>query len=83
MYKKNTVVDAKKTGKKIKENMKLAGYSQVQLARTLGVSDVNVSHWILGRCYPTLDTFVKLADLLGVYIDDLIVRCDDDNSREN
>lgn len=78
--KRNTVIDTKKTGYRIAAAIGVAGYSQAQVAELLQVNPASVSQWSAGFCYPTLDTFVRLADLLEVTIDDLIVRCQDDNS---
>lgn len=74
---RGTFIDIRKTGVKILETLVWKDITQRELAQRLGVADAAVSQWISGKSYPTLDTFVRVADILGVQVDDLIVRKDD------
>ncbi len=59
-------------GNYIYEKRKLAGLSQRQVARLLGVTDKAVSKWENGRAKPNTDTLRKLAQLFQVPIDELL-----------
>ena len=48
------------------------GLSQEDLAEQLGVSRQSVSKWETGQSVPDLDKIIKLADLFGVTVDELV-----------
>lgn len=48
------------------------GLSQGELAEKLEVSRQSVSKWETGQSVPDLDKIIKLADLFGVSVDDLV-----------
>ena len=50
------------------------GFSQLMLARLLGVSQQAVAQWEIGKAYPRSETLVKLADALDCTIDELYGR---------
>lgn len=58
------------------------GLSQFQLGVLVGVSDKAVSKWENGASKPRIDTMRKLADVLGVSIDELLTCEYDTFSRE-
>lgn len=43
-----------------------------EIARTLGVSDTTVSHWKHGRLYVAEKYRARVAELLGVSVDELV-----------
>lgn len=47
------------------------GYRKNFVAKELGISPVQLSNWISGRSYPTMEKSFKLAALLDVKVDDL------------
>lgn len=47
--------------------------TQVELAERSGVSQQAISFYEIGRSYPTLDSAKKIADALGVTVDELII----------
>ncbi len=49
--------------------------TQAALAQKLGITDKAVSKWERDISYPDITLFPKLADLLGVSIDDLLKEC--------
>jgi len=55
--------------------------SQAELARRIGVGQVQMYKWESGRRVPRLDTLERLADQLGVTIDYLVrgARAGDDS----
>ena len=52
--------------------------TQVQLAERLGVTDKAVSKWERDLSYPDIALFPRLADVLGVTVNDLLWECKDD-----
>lgn len=48
------------------------GLSQLELAERLGVSRQSVSKWETGQSVPDLDKLIKLADLFGISVDELV-----------
>jgi len=48
------------------------GLSQGDLAEKLDISRQSVSKWETGQSVPDLDKIIKLADLFGVIVDDLV-----------
>ena len=48
------------------------GMTQAQLADRLCVTDKAVSKWERALSYPDITLFPRLADLLGVTVDDLL-----------
>ena len=57
---------------KIKEFRKKSGLSQVQVAKKLFVNQNTVSQWETGRSSPPIDVLIKLSDLFGCTIDELV-----------
>ncbi|MEH7093918.1 helix-turn-helix transcriptional regulator [Neobacillus vireti] len=56
---------------RIGELIDAAGYKKKYIAKELDVSPTQLSNWISGRSYPTLEKAFKLATILGVKVDDL------------
>lgn len=50
------------------------GYMKKYIAKQLGITQNQMSNWISGRSFPTLEKAFLLADLLGVKVDDLYER---------
>lgn len=50
------------------------GYRRKFIADKMGVTPQQLSNWIHERNYPTIDKAFKLADLLGVKVDDLYTK---------
>lgn len=48
------------------------GLSQLELAEKLEVSRQSVSKWETGQSVPDLDKLIKLADLFGITVDELV-----------
>ena len=62
---------------RFKEVRLQAGFTTVQLAQKMGVTQAAVSHWDAGKKVPGTETLCKLADLYGVTIDYLLGRSND------
>ena len=52
--------------------------TQGQLAEKLNVTDKAVSKWERDLSYPDIALFPKLADILGVHVNDLLRECVDE-----
>lgn len=50
------------------------GYRKKYIAKKLEVTPNQISNWINGRSHPTIEKAFKLANLLGVKVDDLYER---------
>nr|WP_249315526.1 helix-turn-helix transcriptional regulator [Bacillus sp. FJAT-49711] len=56
----------------MKNERKNRGWSQEELAGKLFVSRQSVSKWENGQNYPSIEIVIKLSDLFGVTIDELL-----------
>lgn len=68
-------------GEKLKSERKNKGWSQEELAEKLFVSRQSVSKWENGQNYPSIEIIIKLSDLFGVTIDELL-RSDEELTRK-
>lgn len=59
-------------GEKLKKERAAQGWSQEELAEKLFVSRQSVSKWENGQNYPNIETIIKLSDLFGVTVDELL-----------
>lgn len=57
---------------KLKIERKNKGWSQEELAEKLFVSRQSVSKWENGQNYPSIEIIIKLSDLFGITIDELL-----------
>ena len=74
-------IDEKRTGERIRQKCKEKGLSVAQIQRYLFIgSNQAVYSWFTGRTLPKIDTMYALACLLGVKIDDLIVKAEETNN---
>lgn len=58
------------------------GLSQFQLGKLLGVSDKAVSKWENGNAKPRMATCYRLADVLGVSLDELLSSRNSEDARQ-
>ncbi|MFD0590928.1 helix-turn-helix domain-containing protein [Paenibacillus sp. GCM10027627] len=59
-------------GEKLKNERKNKGWSQEELAEKLFVSRQSISKWENGQNYPSIETIIKVSDLFGMTIDELL-----------
>lgn len=59
-------------GQKLKEARLRMGLTQEDLVREVGVTRQTVSNWENDRSYPDLGSIVKLSDLYGISLDNLL-----------
>lgn len=48
------------------------GYSQKQVAISLGIAPPQISKWEAGTTEPTLENLIKLCELYGVTLDEIV-----------
>ena len=51
-----------------------AGLTQIELSARVGVTQAALSAWEIGMAMPSLTNTVRLADALGISIDELLGR---------
>ena len=61
-----------KVGNLITKLREEKGFSQAELGALLGVTNKAVSRWENGRGYPDTSLLLKLADVLGITVDELL-----------
>lgn len=59
-------------GEKLKSMRQSSGWSQDELAEKLFVSRQSVSKWENNQNYPSIEIIIKISDLFGVTIDELL-----------
>ena len=59
-------------GEKLKEKRSQLHLSQEQLAAQLGVTRQTIASWEKGKTYPDIGSILKLSDLYGVSLDELL-----------
>jgi transcriptional regulator with XRE-family HTH domain len=57
---------------RLKRILEERGIKQSQLAKKLGVSTVSLSNWSTGKSLPSLETVVRICQILDVKIDELV-----------
>ena len=65
-------MDQIKIGRFIAERRKLNGFTQIQLAERLGVTDRAVSKWENGRSMPDSSIMLELCEALKISVNDLL-----------
>ena len=61
-----------KFGEKLKQGRLRADMTQEAVARRIGVSRQSLSNWENDRTYPDLASVIKLSDLYGISLDELL-----------
>ena len=64
-------MDQRKIGSFISACRREKGWTQVQLAERLGVTNKSVSKWETGKCLPDASLFGDLCDSLGITVNEL------------
>lgn len=55
-----------------KTQRKKAGFTQMEAAKSLGVSDAAVNQWEAGKTMPTSKRLTEIAKLYGCTVDELL-----------
>ena len=67
-------IDQGKTCERIKELCRDKGIDAEHLSSLMNLSKQAVYSWFNGRKLPSIDHMVELADILGVTVDEMLVR---------
>jgi transcriptional regulator with XRE-family HTH domain len=51
---------------RIEEALEDRGWTRAELARRLGTTPSAVTHWLCGRRVPSLESALRLRDIIGV-----------------
>jgi len=79
MSKKNTYpnIDMQQTGRKMKRMLEAAGYTPRMIQDYLHLSCVQpIYRWYKGLILPSVDHLFMLSELLGVHMEDFLVKKD-------
>ena len=70
-------IDLQRTGQKMKYMLESAGYTPRKLQEYLHLSCVQpIYRWYKGMILPTVDHLLMLSELLGVHMEDFLVKKD-------
>ena len=71
-------IDMQKTGKRIRHFIEEAGYNPRMIQEYLHLSCVQpIYRWYKGSILPSVDHLFMLSELLGVHMEDLLVKIND------
>jgi transcriptional regulator with XRE-family HTH domain len=59
-------------GERLKKEREKRGWSQTELAEKMHVSRQSVSKWETGKNYPSIEVIIRLSDLFGMTIDEML-----------
>ena len=65
-------MDQMKIGKFIAERRKKMGFTQMQLAEKLNITDRAISKWETGKAMPDTSIMLELCNILGISVNDLL-----------
>ena len=65
-------MDQQKLGRFIAERRKSKGFTQMQLAEKLSITDRAISKWETGKSLPDSAIMLELCDILGITVNDLL-----------
>ena len=75
MFESKTVIDMEQTGINLRNYMRANGYSVKDIQKYLGLSCPQpVYRWFKGVILPSVDNLLRLSELFGVHMEDLLVR---------
>lgn len=66
-------MEYKRLGDNVRKYRKIAGLTQEQLAEMIGCSNSHIGQIENGRGIPSLDIMVKIANALGVMVDQFVI----------
>jgi transcriptional regulator with XRE-family HTH domain len=72
-----------KIGQRIKELRKRQGFTQIDLAKQIQVSESTISRYERDEIEPTITIAIKMADRLGCTLDYLALGLDDDQTESS
>lgn len=58
---------------RLKEILKKKGLKQLFLAEAMNTSSVTISQWATGKSMPSVESLIRLCEILDVGLDDLVI----------
>lgn len=58
---------------RLKEILKEKKLTQLFLAKSMNLSNVTINQWATGKSMPSVESLIKLCEILDVSLDDLVV----------
>lgn len=58
---------------RLKEILKKKGLKQLFLAQAMHISSVTISSWATGKSMPSVESLIRLCEILDVGLDDLVI----------
>lgn len=68
-----TTMNQEKIGSFLTENRKAKGFTQIEFAEKLGVSNKSVSRWETGKNMPDVSLFLPICDALDISVNELLI----------
>ena len=68
-----TAMDQEKIGSFLAENRKAKGFTQIEFAEKLGVSNKSVSRWETGKNMPDVSLFLPICDALDISVNEFLI----------
>lgn len=68
-----TTMNQEKIGSFLAENRKAKGFTQIEFAEKLGVSNKSVSRWETGKNMPDVSLFLPICDALDISVNELLI----------
>ena len=66
-------MDQEKIGSFLAENRKAKGFTQIEFAEKLGVSNKSVSRWETGKNMPDVSLFLPICDALDISVNEFLI----------
>ena len=66
-------MDQEKNGSFLAENRKAKGFTQIEFAEKLGVSNKSVSRWETGKNMPDVSLFLPICDALDISVNEFLI----------
>jgi putative transcriptional regulator len=58
---------------RLKEILKERGLTQLFISKAMNTSSVTISQWATGKSMPSVESLIKLCEILDVGLDDLVI----------
>jgi transcriptional regulator with XRE-family HTH domain len=58
---------------RLKEILKEKNLKQLFIAKSMNISNVTINKWATGKSMPSVESLIKLCEILDVSLDDLVI----------
>ncbi len=59
---------------RLKEILKEKGLTQLFIAKAMNLTAVTINQWATGKSMPSLESLLKLCDILDISLNDLVIQ---------